>query len=160
MMGVDWGKQNDFTRIRILCRECHRVVDWDGFNQIDYVFQRERLRVLYDRWKPSPVLAESNSIGEPNIEMLQRDGLPVSGFETTATTKPPLIESLALALERGEVQLPQEDADELESYEMKTNANTGRPTYSAPEGAHDDRVIADALTWKAATQVLWYTGEM
>jgi hypothetical protein len=77
--------------------------------------------------------------------------LAVIGFATTATSKPPLIESLALAIERAEWQLPEEDADELEAYEMKVSANTGRPTYSAPEGAHDDRVVADALMNHAAT---------
>lgn len=148
-MGVDWAKQIDFTRLRVACRECKRIVDWDGFNQIDFHFQRDRLKVLADRWNVSTILAESNSIGEPNIEELRRSGLNVNGFETTATSKPPLIESLALALERGEIKLPQEDADELEAYEMKTNPNTGRPTYSAPSGAHDDRVIADALAWRA-----------
>jgi len=153
-LGVDWGKQNDFTRLRVICRQCKRVVDWDGFNQIDFHFQRDRLKVLADRWRVDTILAESNSICEPNIEELRRDGLNVTGFETTATSKPPLIESLALALERGEIKLPQEDADELEAYEMKTNANTGRPTYSAPEGAHDDRVIADALALKAITSGL------
>jgi hypothetical protein len=76
--------------------------------------------------------------------------ISITPFVFTATTKPPLIESLALALARGEIKLPKEDADELEAYEMKVSANTGRPTYSAPEGAHDDRVMADALAWNAA----------
>lgn len=149
--GIDWAKAHDYTRIRAGCRDCRKVVDWDGFNQIDFHFQRERLRVLYDKWKPERILAESNSIGEPNIEELSRSGLPVYGFATTGASKPPLIESLALAIERGEWQLPQEDANELEAYEMKQNANTGRPTYSAPEGGHDDRVMADALMLWAAT---------
>ncbi len=150
VMGVDWAKQYDFTRLRVGCRECRRCVDWDGFNQIDFHFQRDRLKVLADRWGVQDILAESNSIGEPNIEELQRSGLPVRGFATTATSKPPLIESLALAIERGEWKLPLEDADEFESYELKVNPNTNRPTYSAPEGGHDDRVIADALMNHAA----------
>lgn len=150
MMGVDWGKSNDYTRLRLICRECKRMVDWDGFNQIGYHFQRERLKLMYDRWGNPPILAENNSIGNPNIEELQLDGLAVQPFETTATTKPPLIESLALAIERGEVQLPFEDIGELEAYEMKTNPNTGRPTYTAPDGMHDDRVMADALAWWGA----------
>lgn len=150
VMGVDWGKSNDYTRLRVGCRECRRAVDWDGFNRIDFHFQRDRLKLLADKWGVMQVLAERNSIGEPNIEELIRSGLPVRGFDTTAQSKPPLIESLSLALERGEIQLPKEDADELEAYEMKTNSNTGRPTYSAPEGMHDDRVMADALMLHAS----------
>lgn len=151
VMGVDWGKVNDYTRLRVLCRECMAVVDWDGFNKIDYTFQRERLKLLAERWGVSDILAESNSIGEPNIEELRRDNLPVRGFKTTAGTKPPLIEALSLAIQRGDVKLPAEDADELEAYEVRTNANTFASTYSAPDGAHDDRVMADALALWAAT---------
>lgn len=150
--GIDWGKQHDYTRIRVGCRDCRKCVDWDGFNRIDFHFQRDRLRLLVERWGVGYVLAEKNSIGEPNIEELARAGLPVFGFETTAATKPPLIESLALACERAEWQLPAEDENELAAYEMKTSANTGRPTYSAPDSGHDDRVIADALMNWAATR--------
>lgn len=150
VMGVDWAKAIDFTRLRVGCIECRRCVDWDGFNRIDFHFQRDRLKLLADKWQVKDILAESNAIGEPNIEELQRSNLPVRGFETTAASKPPLIESLALALERSEWTLPEEDADELETYELKLNPNTNRPTYSAPEGGHDDRVIADALMNHAA----------
>ncbi len=159
VMGVDWAKNYDFTRLRVGCVECHRIVDWDGFNQIDFHFQRDRLKTLHDRWNTADILAESNSIGEPNIEELRRAGLPVHGFETTATSKPPLIESLSLAIERNEWQFPEEDADELESYEMKISPNTGRPTYAAPEGGHDDRVMADALTLQASKVIHWYVND-
>lgn len=154
LAGLDWGKVNDFTRIRIGCKQCKRIVDWDGFNQIDYVFQRGRLGIIYARWHPANFVAESNSIGIPNIEMLTRDGIPVVGFDTTASSKPPLIENLALELERGEWKFPEEDADELESYEVKINPVTGRPSYSAPEGGHDDRVMADALMLQAGN--MWW----
>lgn len=154
--GIDWGKQNDFTCISIGCRDCRMEVAKDRFNQIDYVFQRDRIKVLYERWQPSAILAESNSIGEPNLEMLQRDGLPVIAFQTTATSKPPLIENLALALERTEWQF-QEDriwTMELEAYERTVSPTTGRSSYNAPEGGHDDSVICRALMlWQARNSV-------
>ena len=67
-------------------------------------------------------------------------------FTTTASSKPPLIESLALALEREEVLWLDNPVAtmELEAYEMKPT-RSGRMTYSAPEGLHDDTVIARAL---------------
>ena len=154
--GIDWGKQNDFTCISIGCRECQCEVAKDRFNQIDYVFQRDRLKVLYERWQPAAILAESNSMGEPNLEMLQRDNLPVIGFQTTAQSKPPLIENMALALERTEWQF-QEDRVwrmELEAYERKVSPTTGRSTYSAPDGGHDDTVMSRALMlWQARNSV-------
>jgi len=78
--------------------------------------------------------------------------LPVSGFQTTATSKPRLIESLALAFEKEEFQFQDDPiwTGELEAYERKVSLTTGRSSYSAPTGMHDDTVIARALMLKAA----------
>ena len=147
VMGVDWGKQNDFTCVSVGCTTCKQEIAIDRFNQIDYVFQRARLTVLQEKHKASVILAESNSIGEPVIEVLQREGLPVHGFQTTAQTKPPLIENLALIFERTEWQFLPDPIwrGELEAYERTVSAVTGRASYSAPSGSHDDTVIARAL---------------
>ncbi len=72
--------------------------------------------------------------------------MPVVPFQTTASTKPPLIENLALALERTEWQF-QSDAiwtAELEAYERTVSPATGAAAI-APAGPHDDTVIARAL---------------
>ncbi len=150
--GVDWAMSQDFTCISIGCRDCKCEVVRDRFNQIDYTVQRDRIKALYETWQPAVILCELNSIGQPNFEMLQRDGLPVSGFTTTGTTKPPLIENLALALERTEWQFQADPVwtSELEAYERKTSSTTGRSSYSAPDGLHDDTVISRALmVWQA-----------
>lgn len=150
--GIDWGKHKDYTVISVGCRDCQQEVYLDRFNKIDYIYQRERLKIAYSNWEIQSGLAELNSIGEPNLEMLQADGYPIQGFQTTGTSKPPLIENMKLVLERAEYQflnIPIATA-ELEAYEMKVNA-MGRPSYNAPAGVHDDTVIARALMLKAAT---------
>lgn len=150
--GVDWAMSQDFTCVSIGCRDCKCEVIRDRFNQIDYTVQRDRIKALCETWQPAALLCELNSVGQPNFEMLQRDGLPVSGFTTTATTKPPLIENLALALERTEWQFQADPVwtAELEAYERKTSSTTGRSSYSAPDGLHDDTVISRALmVWQA-----------
>lgn len=153
IIGVDWGKQADYTAISVGCADCRREVWRDRFNQIDYTFQRGRLRSICDRWSPVGILAESNAMGEPIIEELQREGLPVQGFATTAGTKPPLIENLALALERGEWQFQPDPiwTAELEAYERTVQPETGRSKYGSPSGLHDDTVMARALMlWHAS----------
>ena len=150
--GLDWGKHKDFTALSIGCVDCGVEIARDRFNQIDYTFQRDRIRVHHDRWNVNTWLAESNSMGEPNIEQMQRDGMPVMGFATTGTTKAPLIENLALALERAEWQFQNDPVwtGELEAYERKVSPVTGRSQYSAPEGMNDDTVIGRALMlWQA-----------
>lgn len=94
-------------------------------------------------------------MGEPIIDGLRADdslvalGIQILPFTTTAASKPPLIQSLALALEREECQWQDDPlwTGELGAYEVKYSAVTGRPSYSAPEGVHDDTVMARALAW-------------
>jgi len=156
VMGCDWAKSKDFTCLSVVCSDCGLELALDRFNQIDYVFQRGRLKVLADKWRVDDILVESNAMGEPIAEQLQRDGLPVRMFQTTASSKPPLIESLALAFEREEVQWLDDPIAtmELEAYERKVNQQTGRSSYSAPEGLHDDTVIARALANHARLGVI------
>jgi hypothetical protein len=156
--GVDWGKQNDFTVVIAVCSTCRQMVMFDRFNQIDYAFQVERLKAHVDRWKPAGVLPERNSMGEPIVETLLRMGLPIMhghdgkpGFMTLGSTKPELIESLSLAIEKGELAIMDEPVlvSELLAYE-RTFTPAGNSKYGAPEGMHDDTVMALALAWNAS----------
>lgn len=148
VFGVDWAQSRDYTVIMVMDVTNRRVVHMDRFNGVDWALQRGRLKALYDQWRPLVIVAESNSVGGPNIEALQREGLPVRAFETTASSKPPLIESLVLAFERGELTALDDDIlrGELMAYE-RTITSTGRSQYSAPAGMHDDTVMALALAW-------------
>jgi len=152
--GVDWAKSNDFTAVSVGCRDCQTEIAIDRFNQIDFHFQRERIKALCEKHGVKSLLVEKNSIGEPNLEELIRSGLPAIGFTTTATSKPPLIENLALALEKQEWKFISDPVwtGELEAYEQSINSNTGRSSYSAPQGLHDDTVIARALMLRAASR--------
>ncbi len=159
VMGVDWAKSLDFTCLSLMCATCKHEVAHDRFNTVDYVIQRQRLAGLALKWRVGEILAESNSIGVPNLEMLRRDAdlaaIHIEGFDTTAVSKPILIENLVLAFERVECQwLPDSIwQGELEAYEMKSSPNTGRPTYSAPDGVHDDCVMSMALAWRQALKI-------
>ncbi len=147
VFGVDWAQKHDYTVITVFDAKSRQMVAMDRFNGISWSLQRGRLRALYDLWNPKVIWAESNSIGSPNIEALQQEGLPVMGFETTAASKPPLIENLALSIERNEIQLLDDGilTGELSAYEREISPNTGRSKFGAPEGMHDDTVIATAL---------------
>lgn len=82
------------------------------------------------------ILTELNSIGQPVFEMLQRQGLPVVGFNTTGSTKPPLIENMALAFDRGEWAWQADPVwtAELEAYERTVSPTTGRSSYCTAPG--------------------------
>jgi hypothetical protein len=151
VFGVDWGRHNDYTAIAVFCKSTFRLVHLDRFNQIGWSFQRGRLRLLAEKWHPDIILAETNSIGEPNIEALQREGLPVQGFTTTSASKGALIEELALDFEQEAIGILDDPVllNELEAYELE-RLSSGQFRYSAPPGGHDDCVIALALARRAA----------
>jgi hypothetical protein len=151
VFGVDWGKSNDFTCISVFDCERNQQVYLDRFNRISWEIQRNRLISLYHRFRPTIIWAEANSIGEPNIEALQAEGLPVRSFYTSSRSKAPLIEALVLAIEQERITLLSDAVliHEMQSYEMSRLVNRGW-RYSAPPGGHDDTVIATALSWYGA----------
>ena len=146
--GIDWGRENDYTVIAVIDATTRQMVAMDRFNQIGWNLQRGRLKAMVDQWGPDVIWAEANSIGAPNIEALLEEGLPMRAFMTTARSKAPLIETLALAIERSEIGLLDDPVllGELASYGMERLPGGGY-RYSAPAGSHDDTVIATALAW-------------
>ena len=153
VMGVDWGKSEDFTVITVWDVTTQHLVALDRFNQIDYRVQRQRLGAMHERWAPTVIMAETNAMGEPIIEQLRADSLPVRGFTTTNATKAAIIEALSLAFERDAIRIVNDPVliGELQAYEM-TRLPSGNIRYGAPEGMHDDTVMAAAIGYHAAAQ--------
>ena len=149
--GVDWGRSIDYTAIAIIDASVGQLVALDRFNKVGWSLQRGRLQALTARWGVNVVWAEANSMGEPNIEALQREGLPVRAFVTTSASKSPLIEALALAIERGYLGLLDDPVllGELASFSLE-RLPSGGYRYGARAGHHDDTVMALALAWYAA----------
>jgi hypothetical protein len=148
VIGVDWGRHNDFTVFAVIDAKERAVVAIDRFTQIDYAIQMQRLRALHHRFPRAPIMAEVNSMGGPLVEALQRQALPVRAFQTTQASKAQAIEALALAFERGDLRIPavQWLVDELLSFEQERMAS-GAMRYGAPPGGHDDAVMALAICW-------------
>lgn len=150
VIGCDWGRSVDYSVFCVMDATTRQLVYMDRSNRVDYAVQRGRLMALTQRYKPTAILAEQNSIGQPIIESLQRDGLPIRAFTTTNATKAQIIEALVLAFEQGTIQILADPilVGELEAYESQTT-KAGTTTYSAPEGMHDDTVMGLALAWAA-----------
>jgi hypothetical protein len=148
VIGVDWGRHNDFTVFVVIDAKRRAVVAIDRFTDIEYAVQLARLKVLHQRFPRAPILAESNAMGEPLIEQLRRDGLPVRAFQTTAASKAAAIETLVLAFERSEIRIPQVPAliDELLAFDQE-RLPSGAIRYGAPTGQHDDCVMSLAIAW-------------
>ena len=146
--GVDWGRSNDFTAVAVLDTTTSELVALDRFNQIDYSLQLARLTALYERFRPRAIVAEANSMGQPLIEQLREQGLPVIPFTTTAASKQVAVDALALAFERGALRIIPDPVliAELQAYEAE-RLPSGMLRYGAPAGMHDDTAMALMLAW-------------
>jgi hypothetical protein len=153
VMGVDWGKYQDFTVFTVFDETEKSIAYIDRFNQIDYTVQVGRLKALCDRFKPRLITVEKNSIGDPLIEILERDGLPIEPFVMTNNSKANLIDELSLAFELGHLRIPPDPVliGELQAYEA-SRLPSGLLRYSCPSGFHDDTVIALALALEGASR--------
>ena len=158
--GVDWARSNDYTVFTLIDLERREQVYLDRFNNIDYEIQTARLRSMMERYRPVVAFVEYNAMGGPIVERLQSEGWPVNGFVTTNATKEVIIRQLESAFENGEIRILPDPAQtgELQAYEQERLASGWR--FGAPDGSHDDTVMALALAWHAAVnsrpvKLLW-----
>ena len=161
VIGVDWGRTSDFTAISVIDASTHEQVYLDRFSEIDYELQTERLHLICEVYRPVLVVAEHNAMGGPLTERLQtgyarmlerpRAALPVWSWDATNASKAALVQSLGLAIERGDLTLLDDpvQTSELLGYEA-TVLPSGMLRYGAPQGMHDDTVIALGLAYLGA----------
>lgn len=150
-IGVDWGRQNDRTVVVVYDITLQAAVHVASFSRMDYARQQDRITEIARRFGYPTLYVERNSIGGPMLEALTRAGLPARGFDTTAQSKPVIIESLALAFEQQRIRIVPDETliSELEAYEAETT-RSGAIVYNAPSGLHDDHVIALAIAYHHA----------
>tara|TARA_R100001082_G_scaffold111276_1_gene94658 strand:- start:11831 stop:13009 length:1179 start_codon:yes stop_codon:yes gene_type:complete len=147
VIGCDWGRTNDSSVFTVLNIDTGFVVDVVRLTKVDYQTQVRSLASLHEQY-PGDIIAETNSMGGPIVESLQNQGLPVVGFNTTSVSKQQIIDGLVLAFEQGLIKIPNNPVliGELQAFESKRLAS-GRLSYSAPQGMHDDHVMSLALAW-------------
>lgn len=162
IMGLDLAKMNDFTVVTIIDRNTHEVVFHDRFQKIPYPLQRDRIRNAAIKYNRCKIVIDALNVGSAIGDDLRNDGIYVEDFKATGTvfigdgdtrfkgTKERIIDKLSAAIEDKNIKIPPIPVliDELEGfgYEM---TDSGRMTYQAPTGGHDDCVMSLALAnWK------------
>jgi phage FluMu gp28-like protein len=159
VFGIDFGKKNDYTVICIIDVDDNCQVAYYRFNRIDWIWQREKIRDIYNDWKPYTILAEENNAGDANIEILEEWGLPVERFTTGKRNKPRIIENLSVDIENKDLLLINDSLQisELQSYQL-TITSSGHYQFNAASGHHDDTVMALALANEARREHDSFTG--
>lgn len=159
-LGVDLARVEDFTVLAVLAHSGRQVYH-ERFNQISWERQISAIVRVAQRYN-AQVWLDSTGVGDPIFEALRGHKLRVSGYQFTNHSKEALINSLALALENRERRLMDISAQTAElsayQYELTPSRNV---RMNAPEGMHDDCVIALALAnWgltNGPTPLTFYT---
>jgi hypothetical protein len=149
IIGVDWGKYEDFSVFAVVDATTKELCHLDRSNMIDYTMQIRRLEDLSKRFGNASIVAEGNA-QDTTIELIRKTGLSVREFTTNNINKQHIIEGLMLGLEQGKLKILDDAVliGELQAFEA-TRLPGGGLRYAAPQGMHDDCVMALALAWDA-----------
>ena len=143
--GIDLAKSTDWTVILGMDSNGNTCY-FDRF-QTDWRTTKQKIQAL----PKAAILIDSTGVGDPITEDLQRDGLDVTGFKFSQTSKQQLMEGLQAAIHQRRISFPDGViVSELEIFEYTFTATGVK--YSAPSGFHDDCVMALALATQHVKQ--------
>jgi len=152
--GLDLALANDFTVLTILDSKGN-LVHMFRENKTSWEQIIGRVEELIIKWN-CQTLVELNSIGSVVFEQLKRSlGNKVKSI-TTGANKSDLIESLKLAFSDEKITIPKEVLMPVLHLELSTFTYkilpSGKLSYGAPSGLHDDIVMSLAFAWKSLQQ--------
>lgn len=155
-IGIDLARKYDATVASVFDNTTHRQVAIHRFIGLDWSLQKTKLASIINHWSPSKVYIDATAVGGPVVEDLQLlVKVTINVFIMTWTSKPPLIQNLAIKFQNKEIEILTGDdevgavqIEELLAYEvtMSGDPSSVRYKYGAPRGGKDDTVIALALS--------------
>lgn len=142
--GLDLAQAHDYTVLVIFDDE-GRQVYIDRFNKLSWSLTVSRVAEAIKRYG-AITMVDATGVGQPIFESLRSEGCDVRPFKFTSLSKPPLIEHAVAVVQRQDIRLMDNRVqnDEIKAYEYEVT-KSGNVRMNAPEGMHDDCVIAVCL---------------
>lgn len=139
--GWDFARAQDWT-VGIGLSSDYQVVKFHRWQLIPWGEQKHQIHELNG---PTPAWGDSTAMGgDVIVEDLQRMGVPMIGVPFSRQMKQKLMERLAVAIQQRKLRFPEGPiSSELETFQYEYTDRGVR--YSAPDGMHDDCVMALAL---------------
>lgn len=157
ILGVDLGRTNDATVIIVIQASTNHVVEFQRFVDSGWALQRERIILTAKKYNNASIVLDATGFSagsviaedlleHPLVKDLKMANMQVIPFNFGQKNKKALVEKLIIAIEQRLITFPHlhDLIDELKafSYEMLPS---GQIRYTAPEGLHDDCVMALGL---------------
>lgn len=146
VLGVDLARTHDWT-VLFAMNGRRRWVDYRRVGHLDWSVQRVAIIEMYKRLGCQKVVLDATGIqlgGEAAAYDLRQAGLVVETVHITGEVKRALIEGLMLLFDLVSIGIPEEAKHEFLQYTAE-QLDSGNIRYSAPDGKHDDAVMAAAL---------------
>lgn len=138
--GVDLARKVDWT-VAIGLDADGRVCRFKRWQRVPW---GETSRRLVELVGDTPALVDATGVGDPVVEGMAREASGFTPFVFTPKSKQQLMEGLAVAVQSRAITIPDGPIRvELEQFEFSQRGASYY--YSAPDGAHDDCVMALAL---------------
>lgn len=148
-VGIDLGKENDFTVISASRGFDRMPVFREKFNAISWPAQREKIRDAIDDLNAVPGVTsvtaglDSTGLGDVIFDDLTEEGVDVVPINFNNTWKEQAVKRLAADMEKVEAHILEEQLTEFESYEYSVS-DAGNYKFEAASG-HDDEVSAKLM---------------
>lgn len=147
VMGVDPARVNDFFVVTIIDKIEKKQVFLDIHPGMESIPAIERVKEICLLFKPEIIHVETNQT-RIIYEQLRDSGYPVMECFTVNENKRQMVDSLAFAMEKQNIELLDDNTQrsELMSYEG-TRSKSNNMIFGAPAGKHDDTVSALMLAY-------------
>lgn len=147
--GIDLARKVDFVSI-IGLDKVGTMSHYHNFNKVGWQQTIDTIKHLPQK----PMAVDSTGVGDVVLSQIEQVQIQTEGYIFTQASKQRLMEGLAVGIQ-GRKLLIADDGDvkhgtgklrhQLEQFEIEYTRTGIR--YSAPEGEHDDDVVALALAW-------------
>lgn len=146
VVGLDLAKQKDYTVITVMDTETGALVYYRRLNKEDYRVVLEDVAEICKRYNQADLIYDATGVGAGLGDMLNNYDVVAHPYVFTNESKVELINRLILSVEYAEITLPNITTmrNELSAYTY-TLTRTGKISYNAPAGYHDDIVCSLAL---------------
>lgn len=149
VIGFDVARTRDWSHLYAF-NSRGEWVDSKRVGHLDWSVQRMSVIEMYKRLKAQMVLIDVTGMGPQKVAAeivardLSQDGVRVVAVDLYAEMKAAVIQHLMLKFDLGQIRISMDTAEQFRHY-TSVELPSGNERFSAPEGEHDDEVMAAAL---------------
>jgi phage FluMu gp28-like protein len=146
IVGLDLAKSVDYTVLLTMDIDSGEVVYYRRLNKMDYRNVLEIATEVCRRFNGAELIFDATGVGAGLADILNNYDVTAHPFVFTNESKNEIVNKLALSIQYQEIKIPNITTikNELSVFSYAVT-RTGKISYAAPAGFHDDIVMSLAL---------------